>query len=206
MNLHQGPIAVANIPRNQEKFLSFCKNVEVKLTGNTSLPNPTPSVAVYAADVKAFDDASVKAQDGAPTAIADRDVKALKVYQDIGHIVDYTQSVADQQVSPADAIAVILSAGLDVRKTGGRKKPPLEGRYTGLSGEVLLLALAIAGAGAYFWEFSVDQKVWSMAPETKKSRTTITGLTPGVVYSFRFRALTDKGKGEYSPIISLMVH
>lgn len=38
----------------------------------------------------------------------------------------------------------------------------------------------------------------SNAPESTGSKTTITGLTPGQLYYFRFRALTTKGMTDYS--------
>lgn len=206
MIIHQGPVAYAKLPRDQKGFLAFSRNMQDKRKGNTALPSPSPSLAAFGADVDAFDTALTKAKDGTPTAVTDRDAKALKVHQDIGHIIDYVQSVADTQASAADAIAVIVSAGLQVKKTSTHKKPELAVKYTGLSGEVLLAALAIAGAGAYYWEFSLDQKAWTTAPETTIGKTTVAGLTPGQVYYFRFRALTKKGKSDYSQVVSLIMH
>ena len=57
----------------------------------------------------------------------------------------------------------------------------------------------------YFWQFSSDQKNWSNAPQTLKAKLTVTGLTPGQVYYFRFSAQTRKGPVDYSQIVSLMV-
>jgi hypothetical protein len=202
----QGPIATARFPRNQNGFVVYTKNIRDKLKGNQALPNPNPPFAVYDADVNALDDAQTAAKDGSAIALADRDAKALKVFKNTGHLVDYVQSVADSLASHADAVAVIVGAGLDVQKPKSRKKPELAAKYTGISGDVLLAALAIPGAGAYYWEVSVDQKIWSTVPETKLGKTTVTGLTPGQVYYFRFRALTRKGKTDYSLVVSLMVH
>ena len=39
-----------------------------------------------------------------------------------------------------------------------------------------------------------------------KSRTELSGLTPGSVYSFRFRAFTRAGQQDYSQVVSLLVH
>jgi len=66
-----------------------------------------------------------------------------------------------------------------VKKTGTRKKAVLAAKYTGFSGEVLLVALAIASAGAYYWEYSLDQSAWAAVPETTAARVRIAGLTPG---------------------------
>ncbi len=39
-----------------------------------------------------------------------------------------------------------------------------------------------------------------------KARLVLSGLTPGQLYYFRFRAQTRKGPVDYSQIVSLMVH
>jgi hypothetical protein len=204
MNLQHGPTAMARYPSTHKAFGGYAKNIEVKLKGSASLPN-VPGSSTFGDEV----DALITA-DGiphkTPEQTADRDAKALKVFRHIGHIVDYVQSVADTLTSPADAVALILSAGLDVRKFRPARKRPLAARYTGLTGEVLLVALAIAGAGAYYWEFSLDQLVWTAVPETRDSRTTIKGLTVGQTYYFRVRALTRKGKTDYVTPVNLVVH
>jgi hypothetical protein len=68
------------------------------------------------------------------------------------------------------------------------------------------VARAILGAGAYFWEYSLDQKTWILAAETRNAKALVTGLTPGVTTYFRFRALTHAGRTDYSQVVSLMVH
>jgi hypothetical protein len=204
MLFQRGPSIVTRLPQGHKAFTAHAVNVKSKLTGNQGLPNP-PNFVAYGDAV----DALVVA-DGVkhktPADRADRDAKALKVYRLMLHIVDYVQTEADALGSASDAIALILSAGLEVRKTGSHKKAELAAQYTGISGEVLLLARAIAEAGAYYWEYSVDQKSWTTVPETTKARTTIAGLTPGLVYYFRFRALTTKGKLSYVQPVSLIVH
>lgn len=202
----QRPTCIARYSRTYTSFLLYAKNIRAKLKGNVILSNPTPSLVVYSADLDAFDAAQTLVAHGSPADVADRNAKSFTVYQDVGHIVDYVQGVSDKQPSVAESIAVILSGGLDVRKTSTFKKPELAAKHSGFSGQVVLVALAIAEAGAYFWETSVDQKLWLPAPETKASKTLILGLTPGVLYYFRFRALTPKGKGDYSQIVSLIAH
>ena len=206
MYINKGPIAVAKSPSKSKDFLAFAKDLLVRVTDNINLPNPTPSVAVFGADLTAFDQAETKAEDETPASVADRNAKAGRVAQNIDHWVDYVQGVASTQASPAEAIAIILSAGFSVRRKGKHAKPPLAARYGHVSGEVLLVALAIAGAGAYDWEYSLDQQTWIVVPQTTKARTTIAGLTLGQVYAFRMRALTTKGKGDYTQVVSLLVH
>ena len=78
-------------------------------------------------------------------------------------------------------------------------------KFTGLSGVVELDARAVAPSASYYWQFSLDGKSWTSAPETMKHVTVIAGLTPGQTYSFRFRALTRKGMRDWSQVVSLIV-
>jgi hypothetical protein len=200
------PIAVAQYPRTYPGLLAFSKEVRESFKGNTLLPNPTPSFAVFSADVDAFDAAQTKAGNKDPIALADRDAKALKVRQHIDSLLGYTQSVANAQSTYADAVTVILSGHFSVRKPRVYQKPDLAAKYTGLSGQAELVARAILGAGAYFWEYSLDQKTWILAAETRNAKALVTGLTPGVTTYFRFRAFTHAGRTDYSQVVSLMVH
>ena len=204
MITRQGPIAVANVSRSPKRLLARAKELLVKLPTVTS--TQYSGFALFTTDVEDLDKAQTTAKDKTPAALADRDAKALKVYQHIGHIVDYAQGLADAKANAADAVAVILSLGLSVKKVATRTKPELAAKYTGFSSAVLLVALAIEKAGAYFWEHSLDQKTWTAASETTIGKTTIVGLTPGQVYYFRFRALTNKGKSDYSQVVSLIAH
>jgi hypothetical protein len=204
MRLQYGPKAIARYPSTNKAFGPYARNIQNKLTGNTALPNP-PGFATFGAEV----DALIAADDiphKTPQQTADRDAKALTVHRHIGHIVDYVQGEADKLTSAADAVTLILSAGLDVRKPRSTKKPPLAAKYTGISGEVLLVALAIADGGAYYWEFSLDQHTWTAAPETRFPRTTLRGLTVGQTYWFRVRALTPKGKTDPVGPVDIVAH
>ena len=87
-----------------------------------------------------------------------------------------------------------------------RNKPPVRASYGPTSGSVWLKLLRLAPIATYFWEFSLDQKIWTSAPETMRARLLLTGLTPGQVYYFRFRAHTRKGPVDYSQVVSLLVH
>jgi spore coat protein U-like protein len=64
----------------------------------------------------------------------------------------------------------------------------------------------VARSAVYLWDYSLDLKTWTSVPQTMKASTTIAGLTMGQVYYFRFHAQTRKGVGNYSQVVSLLVH
>ena len=107
-----------------------------------------------------------------------------------------------------DAPAIISSVHMFESNAGRRRssKPALAVRDSATSGMVQLIALAVASATAYFWEYSLDQETWTASTPTSQARSTIAGLRPGQVYHFRFRALKREGfVSDASPIVSLMV-
>lgn len=208
MIIHRGPIAIARIPRTPVEFVAYAHAVLFRLTGNASLPNPNPSLAVFGAAISVLDAAQAEAStDGGKCATAHRDRAASVVRRHIGHLVDYVQSVSEQQPTPDAALQVILRSGFSVRKTGGYVKPDLAVRHSGIPGAVLLVARAVKNAGIYCWEYRAEgEPSWIEAPATTAIRTSISGLVPGTAYFFRFRALTSAGKTEYTQSVRLIVH
>ena len=100
---------------------------------------------------------------------------------------------------------LIVGAGIGVKKRTRRNKPPVQAVDGPTSGSVWLLCLRLAKTATYFWQFSLDQKAWTDAPETMRAKLLLSGLTPGQTYYFRFRALTRKGPVDYSQVVSLLV-
>ena len=153
-----------------------------------------------------FDKANVAARGGGVVATKALKAARKKVVRDLNHIRDRVQAAAEAKATAEDAATVIVGAGLRVKKVGKRNKPPVRAGYGPTSGSVWLDLLRLAPIATYFWEFSLDQKTWTSAPETMKAKLLLTGLTPGQVYYFRFRAHTRKGPVDYSQVVSLLVH
>jgi hypothetical protein len=66
-----------------------------------------------------------------------------------------------------------------------------------------LSAKAVKGALIYQWQMSSDGgKTWVDLPWTKKSSTSVTGLTAATVYSFRVRVLTAAGTSDWTAVIT----
>src|SRR5262249_37187996 len=91
-------------------------------------------------------------------------------------------------VPPANIPPILASILMYASKSGARTpKAPLAAAHGDTSGSVKLVALAIAGALSYEWEWSLDNLSWSTS-RTGEANTTLSGLTPGKMYYFRVRA------------------
>jgi hypothetical protein len=198
------PQAVLRFPSQNGALLTFGKAV-FKVLSDPAYTNVDPPLPEFAADLKAFDDTQTTAVGKGKGTAKQRNAKKQKVKKDLKRVCAYIQGLADKAPSPADAAAVITGALLYVRKTPSRNKPELSAANTGLSGDVLLDAKAVAPDATYFFQYSMNQKDWVSVPEVMKCKTIVSGLTSATVYYFRFRAISRKGRHDWSQVVSLIV-
>lgn len=200
-----GPMAVLSLPRSAKELLTVGKAVHDAMANNPSFPSPNPPLNVFKAKLNALDEAETKAAARTWGAAMARDAIKKEVVNDLYHLRDYVQGVAEKIPLPETAAAVITSAFMRVKKVPQRVVPPLTAKNTGVPGQVALAAKTVAPVASYYWEYSCDQESWTPVPETLKASTTIDGLPWAKVSYFRFRALTRTGRGDYSPVVSLLV-
>jgi hypothetical protein len=169
-------------------------------------PAPSPPGSEIEKDLDELGNTLLKAEGGDPAAIAAARAAAAKVRSDFELLGKYAQN-ALRAVPIADARAILTAVLMYPSNVGKRPpKPPLEARNGEASGTALLIALAIADALVYHWEWSLDQVSWSAAPPTGRSRGAVAGLTPGKVHYFRFRVFKrDDSMSEPSHAVSLMI-
>jgi hypothetical protein len=196
--------AVKKAPKTDEKLLAYSQAVVTKGTNNANFTNPGTVFSDLAAANVAFNTAleNMKTQKGTSAA---KNAARTTVIQKLDAVIAYVNSIAQQ--FPADqAKAVIQSGNLPVREVPAHHKQQLTAKYGGISGAVLLIALAAARGSGYVFEYSTDQKTWVACPLVFKAKTVISGLTVSTTYYFRFQAQTRKGPQDWSTVISFVVH
>ncbi len=185
---------------------ALIKQAEVMIaavTNNPHFPSPRPPLATLNADVTAADSSETAAKGRAPGAATVRNDKCATLVVDLQQLRGYVQEVAD--ANPAIAAQIIESAGMMVAKVGVRPAPAFAAKPGALSGSVDLVAKAAGRRACYEWQWSLDQKTWTVLPTTVHARTTVVGLTPGATAFFRYRPVTSAGEGDWSQIVSLTV-
>ena len=200
------PYAALNMPPAPKAAVAYTELMLTNMKPNTQFSGLSTLMTAYDQDIQALKDANVKAGSktiGAAQARASK-FKALK--RTAKRVRNAIQDVLDGMQNVNDAVALMVSLGLHPRAYNRPPKPELSVSMADLPDLVKLVAKAVSGAGSYYWEFSLDAKVWSKAPETMQAYTTISGLAAGQTYYFRFRALTRAGHSAYSQIVSFMVH
>jgi hypothetical protein len=197
------PLAVLNLPRTVSGVIYFARSVATGMSDNPAFPDPFPSIPTFSADITALEAAEADVLSRLRGTAEIRDEKWATVCLDLGHLKAYVQWVAD--ADPSQAEALIANAGMSAKKIGSRAKGELEVTQGIVSGLAHLVAKAAARRAAYEWQYGTDRKTWISAPPTLGAQTDIGGLTPGVLYFFRFRSLTKEGESAWSQVVTLLV-
>jgi hypothetical protein len=210
-------IAVVKWPRRIGSMLTLARYILSCLRDNPYFPNPRVALDTFEAHIAAAEAAQVTVLSGlhgsgsagaAALQVVKNDVEALRVY---------VESVA--QLDGTNGAAIVTSAGMLVKNARGPSRPDFAVKPGRVSGSVNLFARAAGRRASYEWQYASgggprpgeagdapsDEVVWTDVESTLVAQTTVSGLTPGIRYSFRCRTKTPKGVGDWSAVISLMV-
>jgi hypothetical protein len=173
------------------------------MTGNKYFTTPNPALATVEADKKALESAQTIAETKVKGATKVRDAARLVVLDDLHHLKAYVQLIAD--ADPENAQAIIVSAGMSVKKISAHAKQDFVAKQGKVSASASLRAKAAARRASYQWQVSTDQKIWNDLSVTLIAHTEVLGLTPGVTHYFRHRVVTKTGTSDWSQVVSLLV-
>ena len=187
-----------------KNVVSYAQSVASAMTNNASFPSPNPTLAQLEADVAALATAEAAVLARTKGAAEMRNTKLEVVRGDLEKLKTYVQGVADA-APPANAEAIVQSAGMGVRKRTLHNKAEIAAKQGSVSGSVNLAAKAPAKRAAYAWQYSTDQKTWTSIPQTLKAKTGVSGLTAGTTYYFPVQVLTKTGESNVSQVTALLV-
>jgi hypothetical protein len=194
-----------SLPQVVALLIVYGRHVVQCMTNNPSFPSPNPALATVSKDLDDLETSEANVHARTKGAAAVREVKRKTVVEDLTSLKQYAQTTANQ--NPENAIAIIESAGMSLKKASAHHKPALQALMGLLAGEVLLRARAAGRSAAYEWQYSADGgKTWVALPLTNGAKTSVQGLSVGTTYLFRFRATVKNTIGDWSQNVSLFVH
>jgi hypothetical protein len=196
-------IATFKTPTSVPATIAFAQSVEEGMTNNPLFPSPNPPLPGITGAIAALVAAQAQAATKVKGAAQDRDQKHAVLVTMLHQEKAYVQQVADGD--PANAESIILSARFGVRKTATRTKPTFVVTRGPVSGSAKLVAKSAGQRASYEWQYGTDGKTWTTMPVTLKAKTIVENLTPGTSYSFRYRAVTKAGEGDWSNIATLVM-
>lgn len=197
-------LLVLHLPRTHADLIVYAHHIVGSMTGNSRFPSPTPALAVVTAHIQELETAEVAAKSRAKGAADARDIPLQALVSDLHQLAAYVQSVAD--ATPAEATAIITSAGFGTQPHGVHAKPDIAA-HMGLGGLVMLRAHAVGRHAAYEWQMTGDGgKTWSALPSTTSAHTAVPDLTIGQSYGFRVRGNVGTSPGDWTDTASIVVH
>jgi len=197
------PTVVMSLPTAVLPLCNCQKNTTALMTGNPLVPAPFPSMvtvpATALANIAALEAAETVALTRVTGSVAKRNALKEVVIKDAHGNRLYIQSLVD--ANPANAIAIAKSVAMTIKITGSHTKAKFVATNGTVSGTVNLKAKSAGNRSAYNWQqLAADGTTWLHLPCTIGCSTVVTGLTPGVSYSFRFSAVTKDGTSSYSQV------
>lgn len=193
---------VLRAPSQLAKLLLFAKAVWTAMSGNPNFPNAGQLLAI-------LDDRILSLEKAMNTNAADRRAARGALGEALSHLADHVQGVAETAVGTVDIVAIramVLSAGLDLRKVNATQKAVFAAKYGPVPGSVDLTAPRSRARDPHEWQVSTDQITWVSLQTTRQASTRVTGLPIGVTHHFRHRLLTKDGYTEWSdPTVMIVV-
>jgi hypothetical protein len=185
-------------------LITYAQGIVKGMTGNTSFPNPVPTLASVTAAINDLQTAETAALARTKGAVATRNEARTALVVLLEQLKAYIQAAAD--ASPENGASIIQSAGVAVRKTPTHPARIFEATPGDVSGVAKVVAPAAARRASYEWEYSLDGgKTWVTLPSTLQAKTSVTGLASGTAVQFKYRPVTKTGEGNWSPAVSVTV-
>jgi hypothetical protein len=190
-------------PRRIHEYVTYAKVVAESVAADPIFASPRPPIADVLAHVEALGEATVDSVWKEAGKKSARQAVAYQVHSDLMTLRGYVQQVADEH--PGEEAVIIARAGMRVKNTRGPSKPGFEAKLLPVSGSVHLFARAPRSRASYDWQYSTDQERWLFGEPTVRADATLTGLTRGVRYFFRYRTVTKEGVSGWSQMVSQLM-
>ena len=199
--IKQATVAL-NFPTVISNFILFARAIFTAMLNNPYFKASAEKVTRLGTHIEALYNAETACNTKPPTGSVDARNAALEaVKADLKSLRNDVQEAAD--ADPDNAIAIITSASMDVKKPASHGKQQNSAENGIEEGSVELTA---EGAGAHEWRMSTDEKIWTLLPSTYTSKTTVSDLTSGTIYFFQNRRmLRNKEKSEWCQSIKVRI-
>jgi hypothetical protein len=195
------PLKLAlNRPDSPGDCIPWARHIASQLDGNPYFPSLPVPLATLRAHIDELEAAEAAVLSGTHGRAAERDQKLFVVTRDLEQDKTYCETVSNGRGE--DRRAVAASSGFDTKRTAGQRKWGFEAEDGDRSGEVNLYAPRTDRTATYYWQLSRGGSSWNDLPSTNYASTVVSGLTPGVLYSFRHRTLVRDVLGDWSDVIT----
>jgi len=196
-------LVALNFPKNPSEVPAYARHIASCMTGNAYFPSPIVPIATLLGHTVELEAAEAVRASGLRGAAAERNAKCETVHNDVKQLRTQVETVANQH--GVDGAAVVASAGMSVKNAAGPSKSDFAVKQGKTSGSVILIVRHPGIVTSFDWQHSADGVHWIDSGRSVVATFDIDGLTPGILYSFRYRTLTRDGTSDWSDVVTFRV-
>lgn len=189
--------------RKPGKTILYARHIAASMQDNPYFPAPPLPLATLLAHIEELEQAQIVAMTRAHGAAAERNAKLVMVENDLRRLRSYVETVANGYGEEGEG--VVVTSGMTVKERSGPRKGPWTVKQGRTSGTARLLVRHPGGSVYFDWQYSTDGELWVDAPSTTYAHQTISNLTPGRRFWFRYRTLRGEVKSDWSDALVLLV-
>jgi hypothetical protein len=200
------PVISRTFPTNTKTFIGYTQHAVTCQTNNPSLPHLPVSAATLTTQINAVIALDVVPAQRTPATTKARKAAIATVQGSHRQNISYVQTQCDA-TSPEDAASIAAGSGYPINKPRSRTKAAYAATRGVNEGSVRLRIKSLGRGVQYCEEYSVDSgKTWTATPPSVATSMVISGLPVGQTAMFRFRTLIKGVYGDYSQVLSFLVH
>jgi hypothetical protein len=180
------------------------RSIVTGMTGNAHFPTPIPALDTVTAQINELETAQLAALSGGPEDTANMHVKRQALELSLRALATYVETVANS--NPAEAEAIVLSAGLTVKVRTLPKTMDFEAATTRNPGEI---AVSKRHENRAFFIVQMtttpeEESSWTTIHSGTRGRVVKSGLRSGLRYHFRASVLDKNGQRPWSEVKSAL--
>jgi hypothetical protein len=207
VNRVRHPLVDAEVTRRTPvpQVIQYSRHLEATLDADPRFVGLAAYVAQLSADTDALEKLQGPAMTRAAGAASARDTPLGKVHTDIDNIRQGVQTLVD--ANPGQAEEYATAAAMHLRRHNPAQKPWLAAKMVkGTPGAALLNAKSVKRGASYEWQISSDGASWTTFGFSTQADTTVTGLSAGHTYYFRFRTTIGHVTSDFGQALEFMAY
>jgi hypothetical protein len=169
----------------------FANKIKMALTGNAAFPvsqTYLPALATVRTDLH--------------NAITEPVPSAIKIKNKVKKLIKFLLVIkANAEYEANDDELKAITSGFDIKQSHTPKPKVFNATQGQVSGSVFLESPFAGNRASYVWEIITDpinQNTWSQIKVTNTASYTVMGLTPGIKYWFRVKAIVKDEDQPYT--------
>lgn len=202
MNLKQVALKLSRLTVPQK--IESARFIVLSMTGNANFPTPSPTLASITTLTNSLETAHIAALGGGTDDTANMHAKEVVLDLSLKLLASYVEGIANANSITAEA--VILSAGMPVRKSPTHLAKDFDVIPTGNPGEVKISTKYKVNA-TFIWQMTTnasDENSWVQITQTTQSKIIKSGLVSGTRYYFRVAMVDRTGIQPWSNVLNII--